>query len=79
MLSELKKLLNSDKIVLEYNKKNDRKIVQSSVKLTANDSDNDEVFIIMHQSIVTKMKNYANQDRIVLDVIIKHSIKIFLP
>ena len=79
MLSELKKLLNSDKIVLEYNKKNDRKIVQSSAKLTASDSDIDEVFIIMHQSIVTKMKNYANQDRIVLDVIIKHSIKIFLP
>ena len=31
----------------------------------------------MHQSIMTKMKNYAYVDWIVLNVIIKHSIKIF--
>ena len=52
-------------------------IIKSSVKLTASDSDIDEAFTSMHQTIMTKMKNYASQDRIVLDVIIKHSIKIF--
>ena len=31
----------------------------------------------MYQSIMTKIKNYADRDWIVLDVIIKHSIKIF--
>ena len=31
----------------------------------------------MHQSIKAKIKNYASEDWIVLDVIIKHSIKIF--
>ena len=30
----------------------------------------------MHQSIMTKIKNYASEDCIVLDVIINHSIKI---
>ena len=50
-------------------------IIKSSVKLTASDSDIDEAFTSMHQSIMTKIKNYASQDWIVLDVIIKHSIK----
>ena len=31
----------------------------------------------MHQSIMTKIKNYADKDWIVLYVIIKHSIQIF--
>ena len=31
----------------------------------------------MHQSIMTKIKKYAGKDWIVLDVIIKHKIKIF--
>ena len=31
----------------------------------------------MHQSLMVKIKNYASEDWIVLDVIIKHSIKIF--
>ena len=31
----------------------------------------------MYQSILTKTKNYTNEDCIVLNVIIKHSIKIF--
>ena len=30
----------------------------------------------MHQSIMTKIENYACKDWIVLDVILKHSIKI---
>ena len=29
----------------------------------------------MNQSIITKIKNYASKDWIVLDVIIKHTIK----
>ena len=31
----------------------------------------------MHQSIITKIKIYACEDYIVLDAIIKHTIKIF--
>ena len=31
----------------------------------------------MYQSIMIRIKNYASEDWIVLDVIIKHSIKIF--
>ena len=31
----------------------------------------------MRQSIMTKIKNYTCEDWIVLDVIVKHSIKIF--
>ena len=31
----------------------------------------------MYQSIMTKTKNYASENWIVLDVIIKHSIKVF--
>ena len=31
----------------------------------------------MHQSIMTERKNCASEDWIVLDVIIKHSIRIF--
>ena len=34
-------------------------------------------YCTMHQSIMAKMKNYARKDWIVLDVIIKQSIKIF--
>ena len=31
----------------------------------------------MRQSIITKIKDYADKDWIVLDTIMKHSIKIF--
>ena len=64
-------------LVLVYKKRNDRKIFHWSVKLIASDSDIDEAFISMHQSIMTRIKQYANEDWIVLDVIIKQSIKIF--
>ena len=47
------------------------------VKLIASVSDIDEAFKSMHQSIMTKIKSYACEDWIVLDTIIKHSIKIF--
>ena len=53
------------------------KISHSSAKLIASDSDIDEAFKSMHQSIITKIKNYASEDWIVFHVTIKHSIKIF--
>ena len=31
----------------------------------------------MHQNIMTEIKTYACKNRIILDVVIKHSIKIF--
>ena len=48
-----------------------------SAKLIASDSDIDEAFKSMHQSIMTKTKNYACKDWIVLGLITMHSIKIF--
>ena len=77
MLSELKKLKVQIILVLDYKKKNDRKIFHSSAKLIVSDSDIIEAFKSMHQNIMTKLKNYASEDCIVLDAIIKHSIKIF--
>ena len=58
-------------------KKNDCQIFHSCTKLIASDLDIDEALKSMHQSIIIKIKNYACQDWIVLDAIIKHSIKIF--
>ena len=72
LLSELKKFKVQTILVLDYKKRNDRKIFHSSAKLIASDSDIDEAFKSMHQSIMTKIKNYACKDWIVLDVIIKH-------
>ena len=77
LLSELKKFKFQTILVLVYKKRNDRKIFHWSVKLIAGDSDIDEAFISMHQSIMTRIKQYANEDWIVLDVIIKQGIKIF--
>ena len=77
LLSELKKFKVQTILVLVYKKRNDRKIFHWSVKLIASDSDIDEAFISMHQSIMTRIKQYANEDWIVLDVTIKQSIKIF--
>ena len=77
MLSELKKFKFQTIIVLEYKKRWNHKSFHSRVKLIAGDSDNDEAFISMHQSIMTKMKNYASENWIVLDVIVKCNIKIF--
>ena len=58
-------------------KRNYCKIFQLSVKRTVGDSDTDEAFISMHQSIMTKIKKYASEDWIVLHVIMEYSIKIF--
>ena len=64
-------------VIKSYKKRNGHKIFHSCAKLIASDSDIDEAFISVHQSIMTKITNYACKDWIVLDVIIKHSIKIF--
>ena len=77
LLNELKKFKVQAILVLDYKKRNDRKIFHSNAKLIASDSDIVEAFKSMHQNVMTKIKNYACEDWIVLDVIIKHSIKIF--
>ena len=45
-------------------------------KSITSDSDIKEAFKSMHESIITKIINYASEDCIALDEIIKHSIKI---
>ena len=76
-LSELKKFKVQAMLVLDYKKRNNRKIFHSNAKLIASDLDIDEAFKSMHQNIIRKIKNHACKDWIVLDAIIKHSIKIF--
>ena len=77
MLSDFKKFKVQKILVLYYKKWNDCKTFHSSAKLIDGDSDIDGTFKSIHQSIMTKIKNYACEDCIVLDAIIKHSIKIF--
>ena len=77
LLKELKKFKVQTVLVLDCKKKNDCQIFHLSTKLTASDSDIDEAFKSMPQSIITKIKNHACEDWIVLDPIIKYSIKIF--
>ena len=77
MLSELKKFKVQALLVLDSKKRNYHKILHSSTKLIASVSDVDEVFKSMHQSITAKIDNYAFEVWIVLDVILKHNIKIF--
>ena len=77
LLSELKKFKVQAVLVLDYKKSNNRKIFHSNTKLIPSDSDTDEAFKSMHQSIMTKINNYAYEDWIVLNAIIKHNIKIF--
>ena len=64
-------------LVLDYEKRNDRKIFHSSANLTASDSDANKAFISESKKIMKKVKNYASEDWIVLDVIMNHSIKSF--
>ena len=73
-LSELKKFKVQAVLILDYKKRNDLKIFHSSTKLTASDSDIDEAFKSMHQSIMANINNYDCEYWIVLDVIIKHSV-----
>ena len=75
MLSELKKLKVRTVLVLDYKKRSDSQIFHSCTKIIA--SEIDEPFKSMHQSITAKKRNYICKDYIVLDAIIKHSIKTF--
>ena len=77
LLLELKKFKVQAILALEYKKGNDHKIFHSNVKLIASYPEIDEAFISMHQSIMTKIKIYPSEGYIFLDVIIKHSTKIF--
>ena len=76
-LSEFKNFKVQTILVFNYKERNDCKIFHSRTKLIESDSDIDEAFKSMHQSIMAKIKNYACEDWIVLDVIIKHSFKMF--
>ena len=49
-------------LVLDFKKRNDRKIFHSSTKLIANNSDIDEAFKFLYQSIMTEIKDYADKD-----------------
>ena len=77
LLSKLKRFEVLAVLFLDYKKKNDSQTFYSCTKLTASDFSIDKVFKSMHQSIMTKTKSYVCRDCIVLDTIIKHSIKIF--
>ena len=77
LLSELTKFKIQAILVLDCNKRNDLKVFHPSAKLIASHSEIDKAFKFIQQIITTKIKNNACEDWIVLDVIIKHSIKIF--
>ena len=51
----MKKFKVQTKLVLAYMNRNECKIVHSSAKLITSDSDIDEVFKSMHQSIMTEI------------------------
>ena len=75
--SELKMFKVQTIFILEYKKKNYCKTFHSNSKLIASDSDIDEAYKIHASKYYDKIKNYVCKDWIVLDTIIKHSIKIF--
>ena len=77
MLSELEKFTVQIVLILDEKKRNDGKVFHSSTKLITSDSDIYEACKAMHQCIMTKIKKYACKDWIVLDAILKQSIKIF--
>ena len=57
-LKDLKVFKVQATLVLDYNKRNGRKTFHSSAKLIGSDSDIDETFKLMHQSIMTQV--YTN-------------------
>ena len=75
LLSELEKF--KIRAVLDYKKRNYNQFFHLCTKLIASDVDIDVAFKSLHQSIITKIKNYTCEDYIVLNTIIKHSVKIF--
>ena len=62
LLSYLKKIKVQAVLALEYMKRNSCKNFHCSAKPIASDSDIDEAFKSMHQSIMTKVKNSASED-----------------
>ena len=60
LLSKLKKFKAQTILFLDYKKRNDCKIFHSKAKLIASDSDIKKAFKSMHQSIITKIINYAS-------------------
>ena len=48
-------------LFLDCKKRNSHKIFYLTAKLIASDSDIDEVFKLIYQSIITKLKNYASE------------------
>ena len=74
----MKKLKVKAILALDPEKRNACKIFHSSAKLTVSDSNTNEAFKSTHQRNMTKIKDHACKNWIVLDVIIKHSIKIFI-
>lgn len=78
--NKLKELLNElfshaqSMLLLEY-KKYDHKTFHSSAELVARNSDINETFKDMHQSIMTKIINFGSKDG-VAEIIVKHSMKI---
>ena len=69
LLSDLKTFKVQKILVSDYKKRNNRKIFHSSVKLIASDSDIDKELIFLHQSIMTKMENYASEDSKKMEII----------
>ena len=65
-LSELKKFKFQTILLLEQKKRNYSKIWHSSAKLIASDSDIDEAFTTMHQSITKIKKNMPVKNRLLL-------------
>ena len=64
-------------LVSDYKEGNNSQSFQSSAKLIASNPVIDEAFESMHQSIMTKIKISANEDWIIIETIIRHSINIF--
>ena len=64
-------------LVLKGKKKNDSKIFHPIAKLIATDSETDEALKSIHQSIMTKIKNSASEDWIIIEAIVIHSIRNF--
>ena len=58
-------------------KRNDCKIFHSNAKLIFSESDIDKACKSINQSVKRKAKNYPCEAWNVLDIIIKHGIKIF--
>ena len=77
LLIQLKKFKVQTILVLDYKKRNDRKIFHSNARLIASNSDIAEGFKSRQQSIMTKIKNSASKNRTVIETILKHNIKIF--